>query len=164
MYRHLLIAVDGSDCSTFAAKQGAALANFLQARVTFITVSSTWQAIGLSELALGHLEDEYTARAEAYAKECLSKVEAFAVEAGLVFDDVHLFSARPHEAILTTAEQHRCDLIVVGSHGRRGLERLMLGSEASKVVALSTISVLIVRESFELQGVGISEAPEHALN
>ena len=58
MYRHVLIAVDGSDCSLHAAKQGIELCSALHARATFITVSSDWKSIGLSELARGHLEDE----------------------------------------------------------------------------------------------------------
>ena len=139
MYRHLLVAVDGSECSLGAARQGTQLARYLQAHVTFITVSSTWKAIGLSELAMGHLEEEYPRRAEDYANQCLKIVSDLAVEAGVQADSVHLFSARPHEAILTTAGKFNCDLIVVGSHGRHGFERLLLGSEASKLVSLSKV-------------------------
>ena len=147
MYRHVLIAIDGSDCSFAAAKQGADLAKYLQARVTFITVSPTWAAIGLSELAMGHLEDEYPRRAEAYANECLERVGKLATETGLHFENVHVFGARPHAAILAKAEELTCDLIVVGSHGRHGVERFLLGSEASKLVSLSKVSVLVARPS-----------------
>ncbi len=145
MYRHFLIAVDGSECSFMAAKQGTDLAKSLQAHITFVTVSSTWEAIGLSELALGHLEDEYSSRAEAFAHECLAKGGELANRAGLQFATVHVFGARPHEAILSNAESLNCDLIVVGSHGRHGVKRFLLGSEASKIVSLSKLSVLVAR-------------------
>jgi nucleotide-binding universal stress UspA family protein len=147
MYRHVLVAVDGSDCSNYAASQGVRLCEALQARLTFITVTPDWKSIGLSELALGHLEDEYPKRAEAYATRILQQAKQAAASRGLDVELVHKIHRKPHKAILEEAESRGCDLIVVGSHGRHGVERLLLGSEASKVTNLSPISVLVVRGS-----------------
>jgi nucleotide-binding universal stress UspA family protein len=63
---------------------------------------------------------------------------------GLVADTVHVPDTRPATAILETAEQTRCNLIVMASHGRRGVERLLLGSQAAEVVTSSKVPVLIV--------------------
>lgn len=145
MFKHVLIAVDGSDCSLFAARKGFALAKSLQAQVTLITISPTWKSIGLSELALGHLEDEYPQRAQSYAETLLTGLEKNASELGIRAQTLHRIAPKPYAAILDVASEQGADLIVVGSHGRSGAARLLLGSEASKIVSASKVSVLVAR-------------------
>lgn len=145
MYRHILIAVDGSESSLTAAEHGLALAQALEASVSAITVTPTWSAIDLSELALGLTEEKYEERAKAYANKVLEKVLERAAAASVPCDVMQVMHAVPYKAIIEAADARACDLIVVGSHGRRGVERLLLGSEASKLVTLSKVSVLISR-------------------
>jgi nucleotide-binding universal stress UspA family protein len=145
MYRHILVAVDGSECSVFAATRGLELAKALGANVTIVTVTPTWKSLELSELALGHTEQEYEQKARARGDNHLQHISELAKKAGVKSEAVQVMHARPYQAILDTAEKYGCDLIVVGSHGRRGLEGLLLGSEASKVVMRSKVSVLVCR-------------------
>lgn len=145
MYRHILIAIDGSECSLKAAESGLALARALGAAVTAITVTPTWKAVGLSELALGFSEERYEERARAYGDKCLEKVLHLAGTANVACTPVQTIRDRPYEAIIDAADKHACDLIVMGSHGRKGVTRLLLGSETSKVVAQSKTSVLVHR-------------------
>lgn len=145
MYKHVLIAVDGSDCSLFAARKGVDLAKYVGAHVTLVTISPTWKSIGLSELALGHLEEEYPARAEAFADRLLKSLETLATEQSVPVKSIHKIAPKPYIAILDMASELGADLIVVGSHGRSGAARLLLGSEASKIVTTSKVSVLVAR-------------------
>jgi len=145
MYRHILIAVDGSDFSARAAEHGLALAAAVGAPVTVITVTPTWKAIGLSELALGYTEDQYAERAKAYGNRCLESVLATAADQNVPCNALQVIHDRPYEAIVEAADQTGCDLIVVGSHGRQGAARMLLGSETSRVLTLSKVPVLVYR-------------------
>ena len=71
---------------------------------------------------------------------------AIAQSAGVVCDTAHASTAHPYEAILDTASAKGCDLIVMGSHGRRGIAGLLLGSETQKTLTYGKIPVLVYRE------------------
>ena len=130
----------------FAPAHGLELARTISAKATAITVTPSWRAIALSEIAVGHLEEEYAARTAQYAAECLGKVQQAADEYGVMCETLQVSSDRPYEAIITAAKQNGCDLIVVGAHGRRGIIGLLLGSETVKVLTHSKIPVLVFRE------------------
>lgn len=98
-----------------------------------------------SQLALGFTEEQYEERASAYGDKCLEKVLQLAAAAGVACTPIQTVHARPYEAIIDAADKHACDLIVMGSHGRRGVTRLLLGSETSKIAAQSKTSVLVHR-------------------
>ena len=146
MYRHVLIAVDGSPFALKAARHGLDLAKSISAMASAMIVTATWESIALSEIAQGHFQDEYANRAKAYAESCLGKVRALALERRIVCETIHKSGARPYEVILATAASNGCDLIVVGSHGHRGMTGLLLGSETVKLLTHSTIPVLVYRE------------------
>ena len=146
MYRHVLIAIDGSEYSLRAAAHGLALAKSMSAKASVITVMPTWRAVGLSEVAVGHFEEEYQGRARAEGEQRLAKVAALAAEAGVPCESVQVTHEHPYQAIIYEAGTRGCDLIVVGSHGRRGVAGLLLGSEATKVLTHSNIPVLVYRE------------------
>ncbi len=145
MPTHILIAVDGSDFSLAAARYGLDLAKSLGAKVTAVTVVPTWEAIGLSEIARGHFADEYARRAKAYGDECLARVSDLARAADVACAAEQATSDHPDRALLATAAVSGCDLIVMGSHGRRGVESIVLGSVAQKVLAQSKVPVLVYR-------------------
>ena len=146
MYKHILIATDGSKHSLHAARHAMKLAVGCGAKVSVLTVTPLWRAIALSEIAHGRFENEYGERMEAIARDCLDKVGAIAHEQGVACDTLHVPSDRPYEAIIEAASQRGCDLIVVGAHGRRGLESILPGSETVKILTHSKVPVLVYRE------------------
>lgn len=149
MYRNFLITTDGSDLAARGVEHGTRLAKEAGARITIVFVTERFPTHGtMSGLDIavnaGDLEAWQAAR-DAYAAEVLSGARALADELGVPAEVVHVPGAAPAESIVETAAQKGCDLIVMASHGRRGLGRLLLGSQANEVLALSRIPVLIVR-------------------
>ena len=89
--------------------------------------------------------DQYHKQTADWASKVLSPVASAAKEAGIAYDTVHVAGHYPAEGIIKAAKDSGCDVIVMASHGRRGLQRLMLGSQTQKVVTLSTVPVLVWR-------------------
>ena len=145
MYKHILIATDGSKLATKAAAAGLMLAKKLSSRVTAVTVTEPWTAIMTPEQALGIPINEYENATAETAGRVLAAVVELARKSDVACATVHVKDQYPAEGILDTAKKAGCDLIVMASHGRRGLGRLLLGSEAVKVLTHSTIPVLICR-------------------
>ena len=146
MYKHVLVATDGSDCALRSARHGLGLAKVCGSRATALIVSPSWREIALSEIALGHIEAEYRERSEKYAAGCLTRVKAAAEELAIACETRHIVGERPYQQIVNLAAQLGCDLIVVGSHGRRGAGGILLGSETVKVLTHSSVPVLVYRE------------------
>ena len=145
MYKHILIATDGSELAGKAVAAGFDLARSLGAKVTAVTVTEPWTAIVTGESAFGFPVEEYEKSANETASRILSGVSTLARKADINCATVHAKDQYPSEGILETAKKNNCDLIVMASHGRRGLGRLLLGSEAVKVLTNSTLPVLICR-------------------
>lgn len=145
MYKHILIATDGSELAGKAVAAGFDLARQLGAQVTVVTVTEPWTAMVAGEAAFGFPLAEYEKSADESASRILSGVEKLARKANLKCTTVHAKDQYPADGILQTASKNACDLIVMASHGRRGLERLLLGSEAVNVLTNSTLPVLICR-------------------
>ena len=145
MYRNILIATDGSELATRAVTHGVGLAKALNARVTLMTATEPWSSVVSGEMAVGFPIDEYDKTAAANAATLLTKAADIAAIAGVRFDTVHAKNQHPAEGILTAAKDKDCDLIVMASHGRRGLTRMLLGSQANRVVTHSALPVLICR-------------------
>jgi nucleotide-binding universal stress UspA family protein len=145
MYKHILIATDGSALAARALAAGLTLAKKLGSRVTVVTVTEPWTAMMTPEQALGLPVGAYQKAAAATAGRVLADVTALAGKSDVVCATVHAKDQYPAEGILDTAKKAGCDLIVMASHGRRGLGRLLLGSEAVKVLTHSTVPVLICR-------------------
>ena len=145
MYTHLLIATDGSELAKKAVDQALALAKVLTAKVTAAMVTEPWASAAYGEMGYGFPIDDYERNAADIAADILANVSDAAKTAGVACETVHIKDRYPAEGIIAAAKQHGCDLIVMASHGRRGLSRLMLGSQANKVVTMSTIPVLICR-------------------
>lgn len=146
MYKNILIPTDGTDFADKAIKHGVELAKFHGAKITGITVIT-----GLTEHASveGHtLEDvqtDFKALSEEHAKEALEPLAA-AVRAAGMEPDLHYFrNVTPHEGIAMAVKNHGCDLIVMSTHARRGISAMLLGNETQKVIAESTVPVLVVR-------------------
>lgn len=147
MYKHMLIATDGSSVGQKALDQGFDLAKALGARVTIVKVTEMWSAL---EVAAGHARsaevvEKFETHQAAVAKDILNKAEAQAKAAGLACETVHVKDSAPADGILRIATDKGCDLIVMGSHGRRGLQKLLLGSQATDVLTHTKLPVLICR-------------------
>ena len=145
MYKHLLIATDGSELAQKAVAQGFALAKAVNAKVTIVTVSEPWTLAAPAEVAIVYPVEDYERAAAANASKILADASAAGAKLQITCDTVHVKEEFPAEGIVETARARGCDLIVMSSHGHRGLMRLVLGSQAHRVVTQSTTSVLICR-------------------
>lgn len=149
MYKHILISTDGSDVAQNGLNHGLSLARHLGAKVTIVTVTEPFPAY--ASVASGgwvpvpiDLTD-FELDQQNFAQAVLSRAQEDATKQGVSATILHLPNAHPATAIIATAKQQDCDLIVMGSHGRRGLGRLLLGSQTAEVLAHSPVPVLVVR-------------------
>ncbi len=145
MYKHLLIATDGSELATKAVEQGLELAKALAAEATVVTVTESWTRLVGNEMNMSFPIDDYEQSCAASAAKILGEAEAIAKRVGQACTTLHAKDQFPADGILGTAKARGCDLIVMASHGRRGVARLLLGSQANNVVTHSTVPVLICR-------------------
>jgi nucleotide-binding universal stress UspA family protein len=145
MYKHVLIPTDGSERSARAIAQGIALAALLKARVTAFMATPPIPPIVLEGLPAPVHNEELEQNAKDYATRSLAIAAEAAAAAGVPCEAIHIKHDHPWEAIIETAEQRGCDLIVMGSHGRAGVSAVVLGSETNKVLTHSKIPVLACR-------------------
>lgn len=148
MYHHILIATDGSELARKAETAGLTLAKELGAKATAVTVTELWDALSMAAMAERNLPNpvaDYEERVAAEANRILWGVGEVAKKVGVSCMTVHVKDKQPAEGIIETATEGGCDLIVMASHGRRGISRMLLGSQAMKVVTLSPVPVLICR-------------------
>ena len=143
MFKHILLPIDGSELSLRAAKMGIELAKTCGARVHALDVVPAFQALIYMSEALAASEATYTEHSMELAAEYLDDVKRLAEEAGVTYSGHYDVAEHPHEVILQTAREKRCDLVVMASHGRRGLSRLLLGSETQKVLLQGEVPVLV---------------------
>jgi nucleotide-binding universal stress UspA family protein len=149
MYAHILVATDGSELADRALDQAVAIAKALNSDVTVVTVGEPAAVLGAGYYAsAGYIAEPIPGLIEAQekaARELLDKSAAKAKAAGLAVKTVYVNDNFPAEGIVLTAEKIRADLIVMGSHGRRGLGRLLLGSQTNSVLAQTKTPVLVTR-------------------
>ena len=145
MFDNILIATDGSELARTAVTQGLALAKALGARVTAVMATEPWAATAPPEILTQAFVRDYEKAAAARVREILDVVAAAAKDAGVACSTLHVSDRFPAEGILEAAAGAGCDLIAMASHGRRGIARLLLGSQAMEVLTHSTVPVLICR-------------------
>jgi nucleotide-binding universal stress UspA family protein len=147
MYRSILIPTDGSELSAKAIHQGAELAKALGARVTGLYVEPVFHAAMFEDFTPMYDKDKvrYHASMKKTATKYLAAVEAAARAAGVAWECVTRESDYPHEAIIKVADELRVELVVMASHGRKGIAGLLLGSETQKVLTHCKVPVLVVR-------------------
>ena len=147
MHEHILVPTDGSDLSKNAVRYGIALAKAVNAKVTAITVSTPFHVFAVDPDMLTDTFESYKKRMTTIAKKYLKQAKDAAAEAGVSCDTVHVEHEHPYQAIIDAAKAKGCNLIVMASHGRRGISAVVLGSETVKVLTHSTIPVLVYRGS-----------------
>ena len=147
MYKHILIATDGSELASKGLEHGLRVAAATGAQATIVTVSEPWQSVDAGQVWGGatRLLDEYRTHAREASTKILDAAAKRASALGVEHQTHYVADAYPADAILAAAEERGADLIVMASHGRRGLNRLLLGSQANSVITHSAIPVLVVR-------------------
>jgi len=150
VYTRILVATDGSELADKGVEAGLALAKALQASVVLVTASEPWRDVYPGDpngMALSsELRDGYRKSKQADCERILDQARARAKAAGVdAVDALYVADRMPADAILETAEAQGADLVVMASHGRSGLRRLLLGSQAQAVLSHGTLPVLVVR-------------------
>lgn len=148
MYNNILIPTDGSELAKKAVEHGLALAKTSNAAVIFVTATADWSATQMAELVergVAEPVQDYESKAAAWASRVLAECEERARTMGVSCTTVHVKDKAAADAIVETAKSKGCDLIVISSHGRGGVGRMLLGSVATKVLTYSTIPVLVCR-------------------
>ena len=149
MYANILLSTDGSDVARKGVEHGIALAKALNAKATVITVTEPLP-VDYGSAQAGWIPtqrefDSFDAACKERAGRVLDEAHAMAEQIGISVELLHVPNAHPATAIIETAKSRGCDLIVMASHGRRGLSRLWLGSQTSEVLADGSVPVLVVR-------------------
>ena len=148
MFKHILLPTDGSKLSDRATKRGLAFAKSVKARVTAAHVVPEFKMVieeGFVSPLAAELKTRYEKESRVHAEKMLVKVKKQAAAAGVKCDTVAVTSDYPYQQIIEIARKRKCDLIMMASHGRRGLSSLLLGSETAKVLTHSKTPVLVVR-------------------
>jgi nucleotide-binding universal stress UspA family protein len=148
MIKHILVATDGSRLSDKAVDAAIGLAKVLGARLMGFHATADFPIMPFPEypVAAGSFTPAiWQADEEERARRILEKVEAKAKKAGVACETSFSLELHPYEAILQAAKKARCDLIVMASHGRRGIKGVVLGSETNKVLTHGKLPVLVVR-------------------
>ena len=146
-YSHLLVPTDGSQLSDKAVQQAVALAHSLGARITFFHAQSNFpiSLVGVGGLVDPHTVEALVTSARNGSQQILAAAAALAEAAGVACDRDTVVHSLPYAAIVEAAGRHGADLVVMASHGRRGLEGVLLGSETQRVLTHSPCPVLVVR-------------------
>ena len=147
MYQRILIPTDGSKLSSKAAQAGMELAELMGAQVVALNVVPRYPVsyfeggVSVAARDVGRIEKEWAEKAQGVVDALKAQAEA----RGLKVKAVTVRSDLVAESIIAAARKHKCDLIVMASHGRKGLKRLLLGSETTNVLTHSHVPVMVLR-------------------
>lgn len=145
MYRRILVPVDGSPTSQRGLQEALSLAKTFDASLVLLHVIESYPMV--MEMASTTTWQSITADLRTHGSALLERAHDAAKTAGIACE-IHLeeaIASRVCDVIVDQAREHRCDLIVMGTHGRRGIERALIGSDAERVLRQSPVPVLMVR-------------------
>lgn len=148
MFKKILIPTDGSPLSSQAANAGICFARSVNAEVVALHVTQPFAAtIGFDGMAAAYAitDEDYEKASSDQADKYLKQILARAETAGVKADSRAVSNFNVADGIVQAATENGCDLIFIGSHGRSGLSRLLLGSVTAKVLSLATHAVLVYR-------------------
>ena len=143
MYRHILIPTDGSELAEQAVTNGLSLAKSLGAKVTVIIVQEPINWLGFAEHGAYPELAKLTGQIHKNGASALNRVANAAKQDGVSCDTIQVADAQPYQAIIATAADRGCDLIVMATHGHGGLSAVLLGSVTNKVLTHTKIPVLV---------------------
>jgi nucleotide-binding universal stress UspA family protein len=144
MFKHILVPTDGSDITAKAVDTAIGLAKSLGAQPTTLSVKEPFPYSAISEMQPVPPQEYFDAQ-QRLAAARIQQVQQACAAAGVSCDAHTVEAIHPWEAIIELAKSAGCDLLVMASHGRRGVSALLLGSETQKVLTHSSIPVLVVR-------------------
>ena len=144
MYQRILVPTDGSDITDKAVAAAIGMAKLTGAALQVLAVKEPFPYSAVSEIQPVAPQEFFDAQ-ERIAEKRVAKVSAAALAAGVTCQGFTIEAVHPWEAIVEQAKTGNCDLIVMASHGRRGMSALLLGSETQKVLTHGTLPVLVVR-------------------
>ena len=144
MFKRILVPTDGSDITAKAIDTGIALAKSVGAKLYTISVKEPFPYSAISEMQPTPPQEFFDAQERIAAKRVQAVVDS-AGAAGVPCESHTVEALHPWEAIIDHAKHMECDLLVMASHGRRGVSALLLGSETQKVLTHSKVPVLVVR-------------------
>ena len=147
MYKNLLVATDGSKLSDKALAHAIGLAQAVGATLTVFYAAPDYPMPAYADGVVYEpvSRKEYAKLAAEDAQKILGTAATKAEAAGLVSKTAYAIASAPWEAILAAAKKHKCDGIVMASHGRRGISAVLLGSETQKVLTHTKLPVIVVR-------------------
>ena len=147
MYQRILVATDGSDLSRTAVSSAVGLAAAVGAELVALYVVPRYPVsyfeggITISVQDIARTEKQWSDKGQAVVEEVKNEAQAKGVKATAVVVQSDLVA----ESIMAAATKHNCDLVVMASHGRKGIKRVLLGSETQHVLTHSTVPVLVLR-------------------
>ena len=144
MFKSILIPTDGSELSAIAVQKGIELAKLLGAKVVGVNIFAPYPYSALSEY-VPETREAYESRTREPAARILAEVSSLAAKAGVPCETVLKSDDQPHRGIIETAAEKGCDVILMASHGRRGIAGVLLGSETQKVLVHSKLPVIVYR-------------------
>ncbi|RKG30949.1 universal stress protein [Acinetobacter tianfuensis] len=144
-YQHILVAVDESPMAYAAVEQALSLAKDLNSQVTIMSVIAIDPFIGVDFYKVAPAITDYFMQAEKNAKERLEDIKNSFVRDGIEVNSKLIHGVSPSQGIIQVADEVGADLVIMGSHGRTGIQKVMLGSVAQNVLTQSPIPVLIVK-------------------
>ena len=144
MFNKILVPVDGSETASLALEKAGVLAKSFGAQVVLLTVIEPFPALTMSEMDLGIAQQQYAQIAQQQADTTLVKASVAMQNLGIEAQEMRLEGVSAWRGIVDAAENLGVDLIVMGSHGRKGVQKLLLGSVTQKVVSHAARSVLVV--------------------
>jgi len=145
MYKSILIPTDSSELAGKAVQHGIAFAKESGAKITVLTVWEPFHVFTFNTRSVEDTPELYKKDMQKFAAKTLDAAANAAKAAGVACDTVQVEHEHPYQAIIDTARSKGCDLIVMASHGRRGVSAIVLGSETVKVLTHSKIPVLVHR-------------------
>ena len=145
MYTHILIPTDGSNLSELAVTNALQFAKAMKAKITALHGGVPFHILAADSEALTDTRRDYEKHARRKSDEIMSAIQKKAKNLGVDCHSRVVTNEHPYEAIIKAAEAEECDLIVMASHGRKGVKGLLLGSVTQKVLTHSRIPVLVYR-------------------
>ena len=148
MYKHIMLPVEGDELSTKAVNECFTLAKSIGAKVTVLHVvphANMHVPVGFTSEIVENLKRQREEEEIRNGQKMLSEVEASAKTAGVECDNIVVVGDNPCEEIIDNAEKNDCDLIMMASHARRGLDAMLFGSDTARVLRNTKIPVLVVR-------------------
>jgi nucleotide-binding universal stress UspA family protein len=145
MFKRILLPTDGTEASERATLAGASLARELGADIIGLTVMPEFKTLTTDPELLEMTPEEYAQVSAQRAEQYLNVIADAAGQAGVRYSGISITADEPDQVIIDTARDRLCDLIMMASHGRKGIKALLLGSVTQKVLVNSAIPVLVHR-------------------